>query len=317
VSAGGAKRRKKDGKKDGGGSTGVSGGGEGGEGGEVGAVGEVGEIGSATAMDVEASTVATTITTTAAASSSSSSSSSFSAAAATTGIITNPPPLAHLPHLLPRLGGRLDAGLVNHCAAMATADDDVTDAAAGEELDSEITVYAALQILRALGTIAHRNGAEASPDGSTIGGGGLGGVGGGGGGGGGEGEGYLQLPSDVAAALAQQLVSVRLARKLEDQLEDALVVAAGCLPSWCPFLVWRFPFLFPLNLRLRFFESTAFGISNTLDRLQQRALRRLDASGVGGSASATGAMSRARQAILDRFTMGAASMPQRGQGYGT
>ncbi|CAN0542160.1 unnamed protein product, partial [Ectocarpus sp. 12 AP-2014] len=48
-----------------------------------------------------------------------------------------------------------------------------------------------------------------------------------------------------------------------------LAVAAGFLPPWVDALLSGFPFLLPLDLRLRYFRSLAFGVTRSVAYLQQ------------------------------------------------
>jgi hypothetical protein len=50
--------------------------------------------------------------------------------------------------------------------------------------------------------------------------------------------------------------------------QDVLALCGGTLPAWCPQLVTGARFLFPFELRRRWFYCTAFGMSRTLNYLQ-------------------------------------------------
>ena len=65
--------------------------------------------------------------------------------------------------------------------------------------------------------------------------------------------------------------NARLARKLSEQLKDAVAVASGALPSWIGGLLASTRFLFPLATRLRHFRATAFGTSRGVTWAQERA----------------------------------------------
>jgi len=65
-------------------------------------------------------------------------------------------------------------------------------------------------------------------------------------------------------------VSQKLSSKLALQLGDPLVLSAKMLPSWCVELVRDFAFLFPLDTRISFFQSTSLGLAQALHRLQSR-----------------------------------------------
>ncbi|KAG2239477.1 hypothetical protein Bca52824_091723 [Brassica carinata] len=58
--------------------------------------------------------------------------------------------------------------------------------------------------------------------------------------------------------------------ELARQIQDALALCSGSLPSWCYQLTRACPFLFPFQTRRQYFYSTAFGLSRALNRLQQQ-----------------------------------------------
>lgn len=63
-----------------------------------------------------------------------------------------------------------------------------------------------------------------------------------------------------------QFINTKLTAKLNRQLEEPLIVASSCLPSWSEDLARRFPFLFPFETRHLFLQSTAFGYSRAMSR---------------------------------------------------
>ncbi|XP_078448275.1 HECT ubiquitin protein ligase family protein KAK [Wolffia australiana] len=67
-----------------------------------------------------------------------------------------------------------------------------------------------------------------------------------------------------------EFISNKLYPKLARQIQDALALCSGSLPSWCYQLPRACPFLFPFETRRDFFYSTAFGLSRALHRLQQQ-----------------------------------------------
>lgn len=73
----------------------------------------------------------------------------------------------------------------------------------------------------------------------------------------------VRVPSD-------EFVNSKLTPKLARQIQDALALCSGSLPSWCYQLTKACPFLFPFETRRQFFYSTAFGLSRALYRLQQQ-----------------------------------------------
>ncbi|RDX83695.1 E3 ubiquitin-protein ligase UPL3, partial [Mucuna pruriens] len=69
---------------------------------------------------------------------------------------------------------------------------------------------------------------------------------------------------------AAEFISSKLTPKLARQIQDALALCSGSLPSWCYQLTKACPFLFPFETRRQYFYSTAFGLSRALYRLQQQ-----------------------------------------------
>lgn len=62
----------------------------------------------------------------------------------------------------------------------------------------------------------------------------------------------------------------KLSVKLNRQLEEPLVVASGTLPSWSIHIIKQFPFIFPLETRIFFLQSTSFGYSRLINQWQLR-----------------------------------------------
>ncbi|XP_059314397.1 LOW QUALITY PROTEIN: E3 ubiquitin-protein ligase UPL3-like [Lycium ferocissimum] len=69
---------------------------------------------------------------------------------------------------------------------------------------------------------------------------------------------------------SEEFVNSKLTPKLARQIQDALALCSGSLPSWCYQLTRSCPFLFPFETRRQYFYSTAFGLSRALYRLQQQ-----------------------------------------------
>lgn len=65
-------------------------------------------------------------------------------------------------------------------------------------------------------------------------------------------------------------VSKKISTKLLQQTEDSLSLICGSLPDWCHLLCLNCPFLFPHDVRLRYFSSTAFGTARSIAWLQNR-----------------------------------------------
>ncbi|KAK4437635.1 E3 ubiquitin-protein ligase UPL3 [Sesamum alatum] len=68
----------------------------------------------------------------------------------------------------------------------------------------------------------------------------------------------------------EDFVNSKLTPKLSRQIQDALALCSGSLPSWCYQMTKACPFLFPFETRRQYFYSTAFGLSRALYRLQQQ-----------------------------------------------
>lgn len=77
-------------------------------------------------------------------------------------------------------------------------------------------------------------------------------------------QGSLNLNSEPLT----QFVNTKLTAKLNRQLEEPLIVASNCLPSWSEDLARLYPFLFPFETRHLFLQSTSFGYSRSMTRWQ-------------------------------------------------
>jgi E3 ubiquitin-protein ligase TRIP12 len=67
---------------------------------------------------------------------------------------------------------------------------------------------------------------------------------------------------------SSQFVNTKLTAKMNRQLEEPLIVASNCLPSWSEDLARLYPFLFPFETRHLFLQSTSFGYSRSMSRWQ-------------------------------------------------
>ncbi|KAL0923505.1 hypothetical protein M5K25_007564 [Dendrobium thyrsiflorum] len=87
-------------------------------------------------------------------------------------------------------------------------------------------------------------------------------------------DGELATPAELYSSGArvppEEYINNKLTPKLARQLQDALALCSGSLPSWCYQLTKACPFLFPFETRRQYFYSTAFGLSRALHRLQQQ-----------------------------------------------
>ncbi|KAK9287416.1 hypothetical protein L1049_015837 [Liquidambar formosana] len=79
-----------------------------------------------------------------------------------------------------------------------------------------------------------------------------------------------ELSATGARVPSTEFINSKLTPKLARQIQDALALCSGSLPSWCYQLTKACPFLFPFETRRQYFYSTAFGLSRALYRLQQQ-----------------------------------------------
>lgn len=79
-----------------------------------------------------------------------------------------------------------------------------------------------------------------------------------------------ELSTTGARVTSEEYINSKLTPKLARQIQDALALCSGSLPSWCYQLTKACPFLFPFETRRQYFYSTAFGLSRALYRLQQQ-----------------------------------------------
>ncbi|KAB8346105.1 hypothetical protein FH972_023153 [Carpinus fangiana] len=77
-----------------------------------------------------------------------------------------------------------------------------------------------------------------------------------------------RLAIKIRAGSLGQFVNTKLTAKLNRQLEEPLIVASNCLPSWSEDLARVYPFLFPFETRHLFLQSTSFGYSRSMNRWQ-------------------------------------------------
>ncbi|KAJ4855478.1 HECT-domain (ubiquitin-transferase) domain-containing protein [Trichoderma breve] len=79
----------------------------------------------------------------------------------------------------------------------------------------------------------------------------------------------LNILHDLNANIEDVLfVNTKLTAKLNRQLEEPLIVASSCLPSWSEDLARLYPFLFPFETRHLFLQSTSFGYARSMARWQ-------------------------------------------------
>ncbi|EGV65338.1 hypothetical protein CANTEDRAFT_119595 [Yamadazyma tenuis ATCC 10573] len=68
----------------------------------------------------------------------------------------------------------------------------------------------------------------------------------------------------------EKFMSWKLTVKLNRQLEEPLIVASGTLPGWAIHVTRQYPFIFPLDTRIFFLQSTSFGYSRLIHQWQIR-----------------------------------------------
>lgn len=124
-----------------------------------------------------------------------------------------------------------------------------------EKSNPTYDILALLRVLEGLNQLAPRLRAQVATDGFA------------------EGK-FLDLDELVVATGSkvppEEFISSKLTPKLARQIQDALALCSGSLPSWCYQLTKACPFLFPFEIRRQYFYSTAFGLSRALYRLQQQ-----------------------------------------------
>lgn len=92
----------------------------------------------------------------------------------------------------------------------------------------------------------------------------------------------LPVVDDDAAAVAADesnggefltpdlFMSKKITNKLQQQIQDPLVLSSNSLPAWCEDLNQSCPFLFPFETRQLYFNCTAFGASRSIVWLQSQ-----------------------------------------------
>lgn len=65
-------------------------------------------------------------------------------------------------------------------------------------------------------------------------------------------------------SLKSLLVNSKISSKLAKQIRDPLLICSRTLPQWCYMLPYKTKFLFPFDLRQKFFRYNAFGLNRTM-----------------------------------------------------
>lgn len=71
-------------------------------------------------------------------------------------------------------------------------------------------------------------------------------------------------------ATTELYLSKKITNKLQQQIQDPLVLSSNSLPTWCEHLNQSCPFLFPFETRQLYFNCTAFGASRSIVWLQSQ-----------------------------------------------
>lgn len=82
----------------------------------------------------------------------------------------------------------------------------------------------------------------------------------------------ISIPSEnpLCELNSDLFMSKKLTNKLQQQIQDPLVLSSNSLPSWCENLNQSCPFLFPFETRQLYFNCTAFGASRSIVWLQSQ-----------------------------------------------
>ncbi|QIX01944.1 hypothetical protein AMS68_007461 [Peltaster fructicola] len=78
----------------------------------------------------------------------------------------------------------------------------------------------------------------------------------------------MEKPRELTVEPLARFVNAKLTAKLNRQLEEPLIVASNCLPTWSEDLARLYGFLFPFETRHLFLSSTSFGYSRSMTRWQ-------------------------------------------------
>lgn len=83
----------------------------------------------------------------------------------------------------------------------------------------------------------------------------------------------LMMDKSVVVLTPEKFMNWKLTVKLNRQLEEPLIIASGTLPNWSILLTKGYPFIFPLETRLFFLQSTSFGYSRLIHNWQIRGIQ--------------------------------------------
>lgn len=79
-------------------------------------------------------------------------------------------------------------------------------------------------------------------------------------------ENFDDLKVVVPSIPQAEFINSKLTDRLEQQLQDPLTLATGCMPSWCGQLMMACPFLFSFEVRWKYFRFTTFVYKGQLNQ---------------------------------------------------
>ncbi|SCU92216.1 LAFA_0F08856g1_1 [Lachancea sp. 'fantastica'] len=69
---------------------------------------------------------------------------------------------------------------------------------------------------------------------------------------------------------SEHFINSKISAKLSCQLDEPLIVASGCIPAWSTIVTRRYPFLFPLELRMFYLQCASFGYARLIQIWKNR-----------------------------------------------
>lgn len=83
----------------------------------------------------------------------------------------------------------------------------------------------------------------------------------------------FMMDKSIVVLAPEKFMNWKLTVKLNRQLEEPLIIASGTLPNWSILLTKGYPFIFPLDTRMVFLQSTSFGYSRLIHNWQIRGIQ--------------------------------------------
>ncbi|CCH44018.1 putative E3 ubiquitin-protein ligase TRIP12 [Wickerhamomyces ciferrii] len=80
----------------------------------------------------------------------------------------------------------------------------------------------------------------------------------------------LKILNEFNDSNSSLFLNFKLTAKLNRQLEEALIVVGGIMPTWSVNIPRKYPFLFPIDTRIFFLQSTSFGYSRIIQLWNSR-----------------------------------------------